>query len=128
VFSVSNNQRIRPPKHLGVEGKKLYREISRVFSFADDPGRERILLDACAVADSIGELVEAMDGQELVVAGSMRQPVLNPLYSAALSARSQLSVLIGKLDLPPTDEELADKSERLSAVRRRVAKLRVVNH
>jgi hypothetical protein len=109
---------IRMPKGLAYQGQKLWKAITADFDLTGEPGKIRILEDACKLADSIDAMEKALVGQPMVVKGSYQQPVTHPLVTSIQSARALMSQLIAKLALPPTDEEQAEKREHISRVRR----------
>ena len=81
-----------PPKHLRVEGKRLWRAIVR-----DAAGqglqldaRELVWLDsACKISDRIALLEAEIEGAELIVPGYNGQPTANPML-AELRLHGQL--------------------------------------
>jgi hypothetical protein len=115
---------MRVPAGLDTAGKKLWRSVIDVFNFAEEPGKVQILTQACRVADIVAELDDAADEAPLTTKGSMGQQVISPFIAEARAQRALLAQLLGRLGLPDTDEALAEKSEKLSRTRRRVAKLR----
>ena len=115
---------MRSPAGLATAGKKLWRSVTAVFDFDAEPGKVQILTQACRVADVVAELDEAADEAPLTVKGSMGQQVISPFIAEARAQRALLAQLLGRLGLPDTDEAIAEKTEKLSRTRRRVAKLR----
>src|SRR6478672_9193741 len=113
---------MRSPASLGDAGKKLWREIHAVFDFEDEPHKVQVLTQACRVADVVAELDEAADEAPLTVKGSMGQQVISPFIAEARAQRALLAQLLGRLDLPDTDDEAEVKAERLSRTRRQAAK------
>lgn len=109
---------MRTPAGLGTAGGKLWRSTVEVFDFTDEPHKVQILTHACRVADVVAELDEA----PLTVKGSMGQQVISPFIAEARVQRALLAQLLGRLDLPDTDEESQAKAEKLSRTRRRAAK------
>jgi hypothetical protein len=109
---------MRSPAGLGPAGRKLWKSIHDTFDMAEEPHKVHVLHQACRVADIVDELDDAADEGPLTVKGSMGQPVISPLIAEARAQRSLLAQLLTRLDLPPTDENLAEKAERLSFIRR----------
>ena len=114
----------RLPSGFGPEGKKLWRDIVADFDFTGEAHKRRILIDACKTADVIARLEAEAEAQPITTRGSMGQEVISPTLAAAQQARTQLAQLLSKLALPASEEEQAAKQDRISAVRRRAAKLR----
>ena len=52
----------------------------------------------------------------------MGQEVISPFFSEARAQRALLAQLLGKLDLPDTDDESEAEAEKLSRTRRWAAK------
>jgi hypothetical protein len=113
---------MRTPPGLSPAGGKLWKFTVEVFDFTDEPHKVQILAQACRVADIIAELDEAADEAPLTVKGSMGQQVISPFIAEARAQRSLLVQLLGKLDLPETDEAVEAKAAMLSRTRRRAAK------
>ena len=98
------------PSSLGVAGAQLYREVAGTWTLRAD--EKRVLLDACAEADLVDDLAEAMDGQQKLVTGSQGQLVINPLISEQRQHRMALASLLKQLKLP---DESADESRSTQA-------------
>lgn len=113
---------MRAPAGLGPAGGRLWRSVDAVFDFNDEPHKVQILVQACRVADVVDEMDEAATEAPLTVKGSMGQPVISPFIAEARAQRALLAQLLGKLDLPDTDEETEAKAQKLSRARRRAAK------
>jgi hypothetical protein len=121
---------MRKPAGLGTAGTKLWKSVVEVFDFTEEPGKVQILGQACRVADIVAELDEAADQAPLTVKGSMGQQVISPFIAEARAQRALLAQLLGRLDLPDTDEERDAKAAKLSRTRSKAAKsarLRVVS-
>lgn len=112
----------RAPNGLRAAGNRLWRTTHETFDFADEPHKVQILTQACRVADVTAELDDAADEAPLTVKGSMGQQVISPFIAEARAQRALLAQLLGRLDLPDTDEESEAKSDKLSRTRRRAAK------
>ena len=120
---------MRSPAGLDKAGKALWKSVHDVFDFTEEPAKVQILAQACRVADIVAELDEAADEAPLTVKGSMGQQVISPFIAEARAQRALLAQLLGRLGLPDTDEEAAEKAEKLSQTRQKAAKsarLRVV--
>lgn len=113
---------MRAPTGLQRAGKALWKSLTDVFDFAEEPGKVQLLAQACRVADIVAELDDAAAEAPLTVKGSMGQPVISPYIAEARAQRALLAQLLGRLGLPDTDETIAQKQERLSNTRRRAAK------
>lgn len=97
--------KVRMPKGLDYQGKKLWQELTEVYDLSVDPHKRRILYDACKTADLIDTLDKAMSGQSLTVRGSMGQQVINPLIAQAQSGRVMLAQLLSRLNLAEAGED-----------------------
>jgi hypothetical protein len=113
---------LRAPTGLDAAGKRLWKSITDVFDFTEEPGKVQLLAQACRVADIVAELDEAADMAPLTVKGSMGQQVISPFIAEARVQRGLLAQLLGRLGLPDTDEAIAEKAEKLSQTRRKAAK------
>jgi hypothetical protein len=110
------------PKGLDAAGAKLWKSVDEVFDFTDEPGKVQLLAQACKVADIIAELDDAAAEAPLTVKGSMGQPVISPFIAEARVQRALLAQLLGKLDLPPTEEDLLENAAALTRTRSRAAR------
>jgi hypothetical protein len=90
---------LKPPGNLQAPGRKLWRSIVAEFDFDNEPAKQRILADACRVADVIAELDEAADEAPLMVKGSTGQPVISPFISEGRVQRQLLAMLLARLNL-----------------------------
>lgn len=116
----------RQPRGLGAAGARFWKETVAVFDFSEESGKLLMLEHACRVTDVIAALEKAAAGAPLTVLGSARQQTINPLISEIRFQRGLLAQLVAKLGLPETDEDRQERDEKLSRVRRKAAKLRVV--
>lgn len=88
----------KAPAGLGAAGRRLWRAVGDAYDLRVD--EVRVLEDACRLADTIALLEASMDGQGVLVKGSMGQPVLNPLLSEQKTHRTALAGLLKQLKLP----------------------------
>ena len=108
------------PKGLDLGGKRLWKRIIGAYELRPD---ELILLEsACRTADMVVRLEAAMEGQPLVVKGSMGQAREHPLLSEARQQRGLLARLLAQMKLP--DEGLPGVSSIRSEQARHAAKAR----
>jgi hypothetical protein len=103
----------RTPSGLGDSGRELWSEIAGTYDLR--PDERRILEDACREADLIDKLeAEIADpDHEMVVKGSMGQPVSSPLVAEIRQHRTTLRALFGSLKLP--DEQAAGDPRAVQA-------------
>ena len=87
-----------PESPYGPAGTALWESIA--LNYALRPDETRVLADACHLADVIEALRAGMEGQQLLVKGSMGQPVLNPLLAEQKTHRTALAALLRQLKLP----------------------------
>lgn len=97
------------PEGFGPSGARLWAEIAGG-QWSLRPDELRVLEDACREADLIDGLASELSGSELLVTGSMGQPVVNPLVSELRQHRATLASLVGKLKLPDGDDESVPRS------------------
>jgi hypothetical protein len=92
---------------LGPSGRKLWRSVTAEFDIDREPHRQRVLFDACKLADMIDRLDQEADNAPLIVPGSYKQPVLHPAFAGAQTARSLMAQLLSRLSFEearPDDE------------------------
>ncbi|GAA4506353.1 hypothetical protein GCM10023191_063310 [Actinoallomurus oryzae] len=101
-----------PPEPLGDDGTRLWDEVFAEYD-ADDfsPGDLRILASAAACLDTIAAMRGALVGEPLIVQGSMRQQVANPLIAEIRFHRAQFAALMRQLGLEAAGSE--DDSRRV---------------
>lgn len=95
------------PKGLGPKARKKWREIAGAYELRAD--ELRILEDACREIDLVERMQEALDDpdNELLVAGSMGQPVASPLVQEIRQHRALIGRLLSLLKLPDEDNRAA---------------------
>ena len=97
----------KPPTELGIEGRKLWRQIG---ADAADQGIELTsqelvwLRQAGKLADIIALMEAALEGAQLIVKGYNGQPVSNPLLSELRMHRQLLAQTVARVDLKVFDE------------------------
>ena len=85
-------------KGLCTVGKRMWRRILAGYELRPD---ELFLLEnACKVANAVARLEAAMQGEPLMVKGSMNQLREHPLLSEARQQRALLARLLGQLKAP----------------------------
>ncbi|MEU0847726.1 hypothetical protein ABZ387_07125 [Streptomyces flaveolus] len=102
-----------PPEGLGAKALVVWNEISGGYDLRVD--ELRVLEDACREIDLIERLEGELRGAELIVVGSMGQPVANPLVQELRQHRGVLARLLGWLKLP--DEEEPAKNNASASAR-----------
>jgi phage terminase small subunit len=104
---------IPPPAKLGAKAKRLWRDVADEYELRAD--ELRVLEDICREVDLIEKLQKELDkpATQLIVRGSMGQPVANPLVQELRQHRSVVARLLAGLKLP--DEEAA--AERSTSAR-----------
>ncbi|EKT81860.1 hypothetical protein WSS_A15249 [Rhodococcus opacus M213] len=118
------NPKPRMPRGLSDEGKKLWKDLTEVFDFTDEPAKLRVLFDACKLADTIKRLDDEAAASPLVVQGSTGQPVIHPCVAQGQSARGLMATLLAKLGLPETDQETELKRHKRTESAKSAAKAR----
>lgn len=98
----------KAPAGLGAKAKKVWSEITSVYDLRAD--ELRILEDACREIDLIERLESELKGAELVVSGSMGQPVVSPLVQELRQHRGVLARLLTCLKLPDDEPGAGERS------------------
>jgi hypothetical protein len=93
----------RSPTGLSAAGRGLWRRITEAYELA--PAELAILEQAARTEDELAMLAEALAGEPAMVAGSMGQVKVNPLYAALREHRHTLDRLITSLALPMPGEQ-----------------------
>ena len=91
-----------PPKGFEATGRQLWKRV--VSAYILRPDELMLLESACKTADLVARLEAAMEGQPLVVRGSMGQEREHPLLSEARQQRALMARLLGQLKLPEEPE------------------------
>lgn len=112
----------KPPTKLGKSGLSLWSAISGKYELRAD--EERVLVDACREADLVDMLSDELDAGDLMVAGSMGQPVVNPLVAEIRQHRTTLAALLRGLKLPDDGDASSEVGGGLSAKNREAANAR----
>jgi hypothetical protein len=102
------------PTKLGTKSRKVWKGITESYELRAD--ELQILEDACREID----LCEQMEAKlaldaELVVTGSMGQPVAHPMVAELRQHRSTVQRLLSSLRLPADEEAAAAQSRSASA-------------
>lgn len=110
----------KPPAGLQSAGMALWGQITGKYDLRAD---ERTILEhACREVDLIESLSTALAEGDLMVKGSMGQPIVNPIVGELRQHRNTLGTLLGKLKLP--DDDTSDSAGRVSAQARAAAQAR----
>lgn len=102
-----------PPEGLGAKALVVWTEIAEGYDLRID--EMRVLEDACREIDLIERLEAELEHAELIVTGSMGQPVASPLVQELRQHRGVLARLLGWLKLP--DEEQPAKGNTSASAR-----------
>ena len=108
-----------PPEGLGSKALVVWSEVAGTYDLRVD--ELRVLEDACREIDLIERLESELRGAELIVVGSMGQPVANPLVQELRQHRGVLARLLGGLTRPDEEEPAtgnASASARQAAMAR----------
>lgn len=107
------------PRELGTVGKKLWRDTLKDYDLRTD--EREILKAACAEADLIGKLEKALEGEDMVVSGSMGQPVPHPLLAELRQHRTAMAGLLRGLKLPDLSASEGESNQQRDAANSRWA-------
>jgi hypothetical protein len=99
---MSDTPRPRAPAGLGAAGRRLWASVLADYDLSV-PELE-LLRQAAGVADLIARASAQLADDDLMVAGSRGQPVVNPLVWHVASQRRLLESLIRSMALPFPDE------------------------
>lgn len=112
------------PKNLGVNGRKLWKDVISAYGLR--PDELQILEDACRERDLIDRMQDELDqpGTSLIVTGSMKQEVANPLVSELRQHRSTYRALVAALKLPDGPPAQTKPSQARSSKARAAANAR----
>jgi len=97
----------RPPADLASAGRALWRDIVADASAqgVELDAQELIYLrQAGKIADSIAVMESALAGADLVVSGSTKQPVANPLIAELRMHRQLLAQTVARISTDVADE------------------------
>jgi len=84
------------PPELGKDGRKLWRQVTAVFTF-DDPRELHSLAQACLLDDDLARLRADLAAAPLVTKGSTGQPVESPLLGSIRQAVALQARLLGSI-------------------------------
>lgn len=87
------------PKGLGPAGRALWRAVTDAIDLA--PGADRVLLQACRLADQLDRLEDAAAAVPPVTTGSAGQDRVHPLYEEIRRHSDLLSKLVAQLQPAP---------------------------
>lgn len=107
------SSKIEPPEGLGDKALVVWSEIAGNYELRID--ELRVLEDACREIDLIERLEAELVHADLMVTGSMGQPVASPLVQELRQHRGVLARLLGWLKLP--DEEAPAKGNASASAR-----------
>lgn len=112
------------PKNLGTRGLRFWKRVTGEFEFRAD---ELVILeDACREMRMIDQLESALAGGDMIMSGSMGQPVVNPLVPELRQHRATLKSLLAALKIP--DEPVESQGVSRSVQAREAAKSRWTVH
>lgn len=100
--------KVRRPTGMGAKGRRLWDGLTAEFEFG--PHELAVLEAACREADLIERLDKELVGAELVVLGSMKQDVANPLLAEVRQHRATMAQLLNRLSLPADGDAAASRS------------------
>lgn len=107
---MSEPKSLPAPKSLGAAGRRLWRETTREYDLRQHELES--LRAACAEADLIERMEEALEGESLTVNGSQGQLVAHPLVQELRQHRATMAGLIRGLKLPDIEAEPKTNAQR----------------
>jgi len=108
-------QKISPPAGLASRGRRFWRSTSGEFELTT--AELELLTEACRVLDNLDALAATIAELGPVVAGSQKQPVVNPALTEARGQQLVLHRLLAALALPDDQGEVLPSVQRLRASR-----------
>lgn len=88
----------KPPKHLGTEGRRLWRGVLREFEIADTHDL-KILAEACACADRIDAARQEIENKGAYFIDRWNQPKPHPAHGVEQTNKTLLARLLRELNL-----------------------------
>lgn len=110
------------PSGLGAKSRRVWDDITGSFDLRAD--ELRVLEDCCREIDLIERLEEALAGSDLLVEGSMGQPVASPLVQEVRQHRGTLARLFASLKLPEDVGAAGQAQQERSSAARKAAQAR----
>jgi hypothetical protein len=110
------------PSNLGAKSRRVWDDITSQFDLRAD--ELRVLEDCCREIDLIERLEQALQGSDLLVEGSMGQPVASPLVTEVRQHRGTLARLFASLKLPEDAGTSGRSQEERSSAARKAAQAR----
>ena len=113
---VSDRRRTPVPKGMSrTRGGRLWRDVLSTWELRPD---EVVVLEAaCRAVDMGDRILEALEGQPVMVPGSKGQLREHPLLAELRYQRALSAALLKQLGLP--DDEVSDRARRAANERRR---------
>src|ERR1700682_299234 len=102
MASVTTRQAKPAPRDLGQAGKKLWRNATSEFTFSSV--EFELLYQLCCVIDEIAAMRADLSEMGYIVAGSEKQPRINPVVAALTAHRKLADQLAVALSLPAEGE------------------------
>lgn len=99
---------VKPPAGLGSKARAVWTDLTETYEFRAD--ELRVLEDSCREIDLIERLDEELKTADLVVKGSMGQPVSSPLVTEIRQHRATLARLFAALKIPAETDTPAARS------------------
>lgn len=103
----------KAPEGLGEKALSVWTDLTMTYEFRAD--ELRVLEDSCREIDLIERLEAELKTTQLVVKGSMGQPVSSPLVTEIRQHRATLARLLAALKIP---DEADNPAARSSAARK----------
>jgi hypothetical protein len=86
------------PPRLSAGGRRFWRDIQSAYELRPD---ELLILEkACRTVDDLGRLEAALAASPVLVAGSMGQTKVSPLFAECRATRALLAALLKQIDVP----------------------------
>jgi hypothetical protein len=112
----------KPPTGLGDKAMAVWKATTADFDLRAD--ELQVLEDCCREVDLIDRLEAALAGADLIVEGSMGQPVASPLVTEIRQHRATLARLFASLKLPADAGSESERQHERSSAARKAAQAR----
>jgi len=101
----------RAPSGLGPAGRRLWRRLCQTVVWR--PDELEVLEQAARTADQVAELERAAAQVPVLVLGSRKQLIVNPVLQELRLTRQALAAFLSRLDVPePADPDALTPSQR----------------
>jgi P27 family predicted phage terminase small subunit len=91
---------MKAPRHLGPDGRKLWRQLTAGYDFSDQGGQV-LLTAACELLDRLRQTEAEIEREGAILEDNRGRKYANPRTTIARDLRSQYLAVFRQLKLPP---------------------------